>query len=415
VGAVQKLATVVIVGLVGLATLLVVYLADEPNRREAEAEEQEDAAIERGIDTFVANCVQCHGPGGEGSSAGDGRVGLPLGGDTQTGHEAQLQNQSEDPTTRQERYDLIVETLNNGRGLMPAFGRGAEGGALLNDEQIYELATMIQNVDWDVVYNETIEASGDAYPTPPPPPAPPGSTASESAADTEGEQAPSGTTIEGFDIGWTFNGQSTTPGNPITVTVAPGTTISLPNAGASLHNFAVDALGITVDMPAGETVEAQIPADAAPGEYEFYCNVPGHKQAGMVGTLVIDPNAAAPAPAGGAPAEGTPAADGAAPPAEAAAVDLEGFDIGWTFDGQSTTPGNPITMTVAAGTTINLVNSGASLHDFTVDALGLAVELPAGETVQAQIPADAAPGEYEFYCSVPGHKQAGMVGTLVIQ
>ena len=411
-GAVQKLATVVIVGLVGLATLLVVYLADEPNRREAEAEEQQEVAIERGIDLFLANCIQCHGPGGEGASAGDGRIGMALGGNTQEGHEAQLLNQSEDPTIRQERYDLIVSTINNGRGLMPAFGRGAAGGALLNDEQIYELATMIQNVDWDVVYNHAIEESGGMYPTPPPPPAPPGSTASESAADPEGEQAPSGTTIEGFDIGWTYNGESTAPGKPITVTVAPGTTISLPNVGASLHNFSVDAFGIDVDMPAGETVEAQIPADAAPGEYEFYCNVPGHKQAGMVGTLVIDPNAAA--PAGGAPSEGTPPADAAAP-AEAAAVDLEGFDIGWTFDGQSTTPGNPITMPVAAGTTINLVNTGASAHDFSVDALGINVEMPPAETVQAQIPADAAPGEYEFYCSVPGHKQAGMVGTLVIQ
>jgi hypothetical protein len=46
----------------------------------------------------------------------------------------------------------------------------AEGGALLNDEQIHELALMIQNVDWDLVYNETIEASG-GYPTFPPAPA----------------------------------------------------------------------------------------------------------------------------------------------------------------------------------------------------------------------------------------------------
>ena len=51
--------------------------------------------------------------------------------------------------------------------------------------------------------------------------------------------------------------------------------------------FAVDALSIDVDMPAGQTVTATIPADAAPGEYEFYCNVPGHKPAGMVGTLVV--------------------------------------------------------------------------------------------------------------------------------
>lgn len=27
----------------------------------------------------------------------------------------------------------------------------------------------------------------------------------------------------------------------------------------------------------------------------------------------------------------------------------------------------------------------------------------------------AAPGTYEFYCSIPGHREAGMKGTLVVQ
>lgn len=25
------------------------------------------------------------------------------------------------------------------------------------------------------------------------------------------------------------------------------------------------------------------------------------------------------------------------------------------------------------------------------------------------------PGSYEFYCAVPGHKEAGMVGTLIVR
>jgi heme/copper-type cytochrome/quinol oxidase subunit 2 len=104
-----------------------------------------------------------------------------------------------------------------------------------------------------------------------------------------GEQAAAGApiTIEGVDIAWVYNGQRSAPGQGVPITAAPGTTISLPNTGATLHNFAVDALGIDVDMPVGETVEATIPADAAPGEYEYYCNVPGHKQAGMAGTLIV--------------------------------------------------------------------------------------------------------------------------------
>jgi len=63
-------------------------------------------------------------------------------------------------------------------------------------------------------------------------------------------------------------------------------TFVLPNEGAAPHDFSIDDLGIQVDMPPGETqtIEADIPA----GTYEFYCNVPGHKDAGMVGTLVVE-------------------------------------------------------------------------------------------------------------------------------
>ena len=28
--------------------------------------------------------------------------------------------------------------------------------------------------------------------------------------------------------------------------------------------------------------------NAPPGTYEYYCNVPGHKEAGMVGTLIVE-------------------------------------------------------------------------------------------------------------------------------
>jgi hypothetical protein len=108
----------------------------------------------------------CHGPAGEGYSEpgaeGTGRIGAPLGGDTELGRAAQERNQVTDPTERAERYKVIVNTINNGRGLMPAWGTGLEGGALLNPEQIHELALMIQNVNWNVVYNDAIEHSASA-------------------------------------------------------------------------------------------------------------------------------------------------------------------------------------------------------------------------------------------------------------
>jgi uncharacterized cupredoxin-like copper-binding protein len=62
-------------------------------------------------------------------------------------------------------------------------------------------------------------------------------------------------------------------------------TVSLPNEGVTLHNFSIDELGISVDIAPGATEETVINAPA--GTYEYYCNVPGHKPAGMVGTLTV--------------------------------------------------------------------------------------------------------------------------------
>jgi plastocyanin len=63
-------------------------------------------------------------------------------------------------------------------------------------------------------------------------------------------------------------------------------TVQLPNDGVTLHNFSIDELGISVDIEPGATQETVINAPA--GEYEYYCNVPGHKAAGMLGTLTVE-------------------------------------------------------------------------------------------------------------------------------
>jgi len=412
VGAVQKLATVVIVGMVALATLMVIYLADEPSRMAAEAVEQEDVAIERGISTYLQNCVVCHGPAGEGYSEpgaeGTGRIGMPLGGDTELGRAAQELNQSDDPVTRQERYDLITKTIHNGRGLMPAWGRGAEGGALLTDEQINELALMIQNVDWDLVYNEEIQAAG-GYPTFPPAPAPAGGAAptpapAEAAQGAGGEAGDVATsdqfTVEAHDISF----------NPTEIEVPSDTevTILLPNLGAAPHNFSIDALDISVDIAPGETKEVKITAPE--GEYEYYCDVPGHKEAGMVGTLISRPMAAADEPAtadedaAADQDQATQEAAGQAPDA-ATTQNVTAFDIYF----------EPKEITIPANTDVpfTLPNDGAAPHNFSIDELGIDIDLPPGSTEETVI--NAPPGTYEYYCNVPGHKEAGMVGTLIVE
>jgi uncharacterized cupredoxin-like copper-binding protein len=253
----------------------------------------------------------------------------------------------------------------------------------------------------------------------PPPPAQETGSPAAGAAGASGEAAAPAAggeiTIEGYDIGWRYNGQETAPGAPIDVPAAPGATINLHNVGAAAHNFVVETLdNVVVDMPIGETVTYTVPADAAPGTYEFICNIPGHAPAGMVGNLIVDPNAApaAPAAAGEQPA---PASGQAAAPA-GGEVTIEGFDIGWRFNGQSTAPGAPIDVPVSPGATINLLNAGAAAHNFVVETLdNVVVDMPIGETVTYTVPADAAPGTYEFICNIPGHAPAGMVGNLVIQ
>lgn len=72
----------------------------------------------------------------------------------------------------------------------------------------------------------------------------------------------------------------------MTIAAESDVTISLPNEGFAPHNFSIDELEISVDLAPGETKEVVINAPA--GEYEFYCNVPGHREAGMVGTLTVE-------------------------------------------------------------------------------------------------------------------------------
>jgi uncharacterized cupredoxin-like copper-binding protein/mono/diheme cytochrome c family protein len=414
VGAVQKLATVVIVGLVALSALLILYIADEPHRMAAEAEEQQDVAIERGINTYIANCVVCHGPAGEGYSEpgakGTGRIGMPLGGNTELGQAQQALNQSQDPTTREQRRVLLTNTIQNGRGLMPAWGRGAEAGALLNDEQINELVTMIQNVDWDLVYNQTIEASG-GYPTfPPPPPsaqaaqtAPtPVPAASPAAGANAGAVATSDQfTIESHDIAF----------QPKEVEIPSDADVSilLPNLGVTPHNFSIDALGVSVDIAPGETKEVKVNAPA--GQYEYYCNVPGHKEAGMVGTLIARPMTSADQPAtvddnsAADEAQQAEEAQGQAPAEAVSTQVVTAFDIYF----------EPKEVAIPANTdvTFDLPNDGVTAHNFSIDALNVSVDMPPGETKQVVI--NAPPGTYEYYCNVPGHKEAGMVGSLVAE
>jgi uncharacterized cupredoxin-like copper-binding protein len=63
-------------------------------------------------------------------------------------------------------------------------------------------------------------------------------------------------------------------------------TLDLTNDSAVPHNIAVDgADGVSDTVQDGGT--ATLTVDLPAGSYEYYCDVPGHRQAGMIGTLTV--------------------------------------------------------------------------------------------------------------------------------
>lgn len=75
----------------------------------------------------------------------------------------------------------------------------------------------------------------------------------------------------------------------------------------------------------------------------------------------------------------------------------------------------PTSLTAAAGTiTVTLTSQDAVEHDFVIEEIGdvEVVYSAAGETNSGTV--DLEPGTYTFYCSIPGHRTAGMVGTLTV-
>lgn len=98
------------------------------------------------------------------------------------------------------------------------------------------------------------------------------------------------------------------------------------------------------------------------------------------------------------------------------APDSVGAAGGLEVTGTNALSFEPDTLTTATGTiTVELTAESAVPHTLVVeDADGdrLVVEAEAGKTATGAI--NLPPGDYVFYCSVPGHREAGMEGTLAV-
>jgi uncharacterized cupredoxin-like copper-binding protein len=77
---------------------------------------------------------------------------------------------------------------------------------------------------------------------------------------------------------------------------------------------------------------------------------------------------------------------------------------------------DPDSFTINAGEDheVTIDNTDGQLHTFTIDELGVDVEVAAGESETTTLNVPDA-GEYTFYCTVPGHREAGQEGTLTVE
>lgn len=61
---------------------------------------------------------------------------------------------------------------------------------------------------------------------------------------------------------------------------------------------------------------------------------------------------------------------------------------------------------------LRLVSEDSS-HDLAIDGLGLVAEVGGGDTTTARLRIDDA-GRYTYFCTVPGHRDGGMEGTIIV-
>src|SRR5581483_5305429 len=245
-------------------------------------------------------------------------------------------------------------------------------------------------------------------------------------------------------------------------------TINLANKGSVEHDLTVDGVG-AVKAAAGGTAKGVLKFDK-PGTYTFYCSIPGHKEAGMVGgggaaapaASAAQPSAAGTMPMTGMPMGGMPMGAGApaapqpqvkpvdpnskplpapqiAPPLNrtqpaTVKVDLETREITatladgqdytfWTFGG--TVPGPMIRVMQGDTVELTLHNNPSSSVTHSIDLH--AVTGPGGGAKVMQVPPGGQatfrftalnPGVYVYHCATPmvaHHIASGMYGLIVVE
>lgn len=164
--------------------------------------------------------------------------------------------------------------------------------------------------------------------------------------------------------------------------------------------FLVACNGATTD----EKTETEDSAEN--GEVSTEMPVPGEED---VEEMVVEEEEKTEEPVEEAPAKTEPPKE--EPKVETPAMEAAVFNI--SGDEFSFGPAN-LTAKVGQKVTIKFTNNGKAVHDLQVQGLGKTALIDPGQTGSVEFTPTAA-GSYTIICTVPGHMELGMSGTLTVQ
>ena len=233
-----------------------------------------------------------------------------------------------------------------------------------------------------------------------------------------------------------FNALTDEPGHNPTINVNVGDKIifNVENGGKGFHSFGVtaDAEGFSGIIPGTEVASAASPLKAGDsgtsefvageeGTFYYICTVPGHRDLGMVGEIIVG--------ASSGPAEAA-APTGVSHEFSVDFVESEDGFSDLAFNALTGEPGHNPDFVVNSGdeVTFTATNAGKGFHAFGIVAspddfnnslwgseiASASAPLKAGESGSTTFIA-GAPGTYYYICTVPGHASLGMQGSFIVE
>ncbi len=210
---------------------------------------------------------------------------------------------------------------------------------------------------------------------------------------------------------------------------------NIDNAGKSFHAFGVtsDEEGFAGIYAGSEVASASNPlkpgqsgssefVPSEEGTYYYICTVPGHREQGMVGEIVVGAAQTSSSPQAAAPT-------GVSHDFELNFVESSDFRT-LAFNALPEEEGHNPEIRVKSGDTVNIssANNGKSFHAFGVvadpedfnnilwDSAIAAASNPLKPGQSGDVTFTAgAPGTYYYICTVPGHALQGMQGSFIVE